>query len=69
MENAKKYFEKYNKLKRTYEALTQLIKETKDEKVHLESISASLEMATDEDDLAELKQELMEHGYIKKKYS
>lgn len=68
MENAKKYFEKYNKLKRTYEALTSLIQETKDEINHLKSIQASLEIATDERDLADLKHELMEYGYIKKKY-
>ena len=30
-ENAQRYFNKYNKLKRTYEALTELIEETKAE--------------------------------------
>ena len=69
MENAKKYFDRYSKLKRTYEALTTLIKETKDEISHLESIQASLEIATDENDLKELRHELMEYGYIRKKYS
>ncbi|TAH68155.1 MAG: fibronectin/fibrinogen-binding protein [Anaerolineaceae bacterium] len=68
MENAKRYFEKYNKQKRTYEALTSLIKETMDEIEHLESIRTSLEIATDEHDLTELKRELMEFGYIKKKF-
>lgn len=68
MENANRYFEKYNKLKRTYEALTSLVQETKDEIQHLESIRASLEIATDEYDLSELKNELMEYGYIKKKF-
>lgn len=67
MENAKRYFEKYNKLKRTYEALTSLIQETKDEIAHLDSIRASLMMARDEHDLEDLKGELMEYGYIKKK--
>jgi predicted ribosome quality control (RQC) complex YloA/Tae2 family protein len=67
MENAKKYFERYNKLKRTFEALSSLIQETKDEINHLESIQSSLEIARDEDDLAELKHELMEYGYIKRK--
>ncbi|NLK99751.1 MAG: fibronectin/fibrinogen-binding protein [Clostridiales bacterium] len=69
MENAKRYFDKYNKQKRTYEALTSLIKETKDEIEHLESIRTSLEIATDEHDLNELKNELMEYGYIKKKFN
>lgn len=68
MDNAKKYFDKYSKLKRTYEALTELVKETADALTHLESIQASLNMATDEDDLVDLKQELMDFGYIKKKY-
>ena len=35
-ENAKKYFDKYNKLKRTFEALTDLTLETKEEIEHLE---------------------------------
>ncbi len=69
MENAKRYFEKYNKQKRTYEALTSLIQETKDEITHLESIRAALEIAADVNDLAELKHELMEYGYIKKKFN
>lgn len=68
IDNAKKYFNKYSKLKRTYEALTELVKETADALTHLESIQASLDMATDEDDLVDLKQELMDFGYIKKKY-
>lgn len=69
MENAKRYFEKYNKQKRTYEALSSLIIETKDEIEHLESIRTSLEIATDEHDLTEIKRELMEYGYIKRKFS
>jgi predicted ribosome quality control (RQC) complex YloA/Tae2 family protein len=69
MENAKRYFEKYNKLKRTYEALSSLIKHTRDEIEHLESIRTSLEISTDEHDLADLRHELMEYGYIKKKFN
>ncbi|CRZ33644.1 putative ribosome quality control (RQC) complex YloA/Tae2 family protein [Herbinix hemicellulosilytica] len=67
MDNAKRYFEKYNKMKRTYEALSELIQETKDEIDHLKSIQNALEIATSEDDLADVKHELMEYGYIKKK--
>ncbi|MFR3755323.1 MAG: NFACT family protein [Enterocloster sp.] len=44
-DNAKKHFDKYNKLKRTYEALTDLTKETKAEIDHLESISSALDIA------------------------
>ncbi len=67
MDNAKKYFEKYNKQKRTFEALTTLIEETKAEIYHLESISASMDIAQSEDDLVQIKEELIEFGYIKRK--
>ena len=65
--NAKKYFDKYNKLKRTYEALSELTKEVKEEIDHLESISASLDIALLEEDLVQIKEELTESGYIHKK--
>ena len=65
-ENAQKYFDKYNKLKRTYEALTELTEETKAETLHLESISTSLDIALKEEDLTQIKQELTEYGFIKK---
>ncbi len=68
-ENAKRYFDKYGKLKRTFEALTDLIKETEEEIEHLESISTALDIALLEEDLAEIKEELMEYGYIRRKYS
>ena len=54
-DNAKKHFDKYNKLKRTYEALTDLTKETKAEIDHLESISSALDIALKEDDLVQIK--------------
>ncbi|MCM1184028.1 MAG: NFACT family protein [Roseburia sp.] len=66
-ENAKKYFEKYRKLKRTDEALTDLIKETGEEIDHLSSISLSLEIALKEEDLVQIKEELIESGYIRRK--
>ncbi len=66
-ENAKKYFEKYGKLKRTEEALTVQTAETKAELEHLQSISASLDIALMENDLTEIRRELIESGYIHKK--
>lgn len=66
-ENAKKYFDKYGKLKRTYEALSQLTEEVKAEIDHLESISNALDIALHEEDLAEIKEELMESGYLRRK--
>ena len=66
-ENAKKYFEKYQKMKRTYEALSTLTKETKDEITHLSSISTALDIALKEEDLVQIKEELIESGYIRRK--
>ncbi|MCF0134593.1 MAG: fibronectin/fibrinogen-binding protein [Blautia sp.] len=65
-ENAKKYFEKYGKLKRTEEAVSQQILETESEIEHLESISNSLDIALMESDLSQIKEELTEYGYIRK---
>ena len=66
-ENAKKYFDKYSKLKRTKEALDTLLQETGDEIKHLESIAASLDIAPSEEDLVQIKEEMMEYGYVKRK--
>lgn len=69
MDNAKKYFEKYSKLKRTYEALSDIIISTEEETKHLESISTALDIATDENDLKAIKEELIQYGYIKRRAS
>ena len=69
MENAKKYFDRYAKLKRTYEALTDLIEDTQLEIDHLDSIATALDIAETEADLQQIKEEMMESGYIKHKYS
>ena len=66
-ENAKKYFEKYGKLKRTYEALSELIQETESETIHLESVATALDIALLEEDLQEIKEELIACGYIRRK--
>ena len=66
IDNAKKYFDKYAKLKRTYEALTKQIAETKTEIEHLESISNSLDIANMLDDLNLIKEEMIAAGYIKR---
>lgn len=68
-QNAKKYFDKYQKLKRTYEALSQLTLEVKAEIDQLESISTALDIATREEDLVEIKEELIQSGYIRRKGS
>lgn len=67
IDNAKKFFEKYAKLKRTYEALTDIIQETKHSIEYLESIHVSIDIATSEDDLKAIHKELVQTGYIKHK--
>ncbi len=69
IENGKRYFDKYNKLKRTFEALSTLTEETRTQIAHLESIQSALTIAEAEDDLTEIKAELTECGYIRKKPS
>lgn len=68
-ENAQKYFDKYNKQKRTCEALTELIQETKDDITYLESVSNALDIALSEDDLTQIKEELIHAGFMKRKFT
>jgi predicted ribosome quality control (RQC) complex YloA/Tae2 family protein len=68
-ENAQKYFDKYNKLKRTAEALASLTEEVLAEINHLESIATSLDLALQEEDLQEIKEEMIAAGYIRRKGS
>lgn len=68
-ENAQRYFAKYNKQKRTCEALTKLIQETADEIQYLESISTALDIALAEEDLTQIKEELVSTGYIKRRHT
>ena len=68
-QNSKKYFDKYGKLKRTEEAVTEQIADTESEISHLESISNALDIARSESDLSQIKEELTEYGYIKRHYT
>lgn len=69
IDNAKKYFDKYQKLKRTEEAVKIQIEETEKEINHLESIRTSLDIAVLEEDLTQIKEEMTESGYIRRKGS
>ena len=69
LENANKYFAKYNKLKRTYEASLKLVDESKTPLDQLLSLQNSMELATTEGDLAEIKEEMVLAGIIKAKPS
>jgi len=65
MDNAKRYFDRYSKLKRTGEALQEHIAESRGELAHLESVRDSLEYAGDEADLADIRRELTDFGYLR----
>ncbi|MDE6627312.1 MAG: NFACT family protein [Lachnospiraceae bacterium] len=67
VENANKYFSKYNKLKRTYEASLKLVEESRAALDHLLSLQNSIEIAVSEADLAEIKEEMILAGIIKAK--
>ncbi len=64
-DNAKRYFDKYSKLKRTAENLTTIIEEVTAEIEHLRSILNSLDIAEYEEDLTQIKEELIQSGYIR----
>lgn len=68
-ENAKKFFDKYNKQKRTFEAVTEQLVQTRAEIDHLESIGTAMDIARLEEDLVQIKEELTEYGYIKKHHT
>ena len=64
-ENAVKYFDRYTKLKRTAEALAVQTESVKSKLEHLESVLASINIAVSEEDLAWIRRELSQAGYIK----
>ena len=68
-ENAQRYFDKYNKQKRTYEALSRFVQETQDDITYLDSVSTALDIALTEDDLAQIKEELIGSGYMRRKFT
>lgn len=67
VENAQRYYKKYAKEKSTIEVVSQQLKESREEHTYLESILYNLENATDVGTIEEIKSELWELGYIRKK--
>lgn len=65
-ENAQKYFSRYNKAKRTLAALEVQQKQNAEELQYLESVLNGLESAADEADLAEIRAELAESGFVRR---
>ncbi len=66
-ENAQKYFAKYNKAKRTLAAIDIQKKQNDEELIYLESILNSLETSNTDSDLLEIREELVDAGYMKRK--
>ncbi|MDR3240150.1 MAG: NFACT family protein [Clostridiales bacterium] len=66
-ENAQKYFQKYNKGKRTHAALQEQIRRNSEDIAYLEGVAAAVEEAADEADIADIRDELIETGFLKKK--
>lgn len=64
-ENAQAYFRKYNKLRNTGNAARKMVSMSEEELFYLDSISASLEMAENLNDLDDIKRELRSQGYLK----
>ena len=65
-ENAQKYFQKYNKAKRTLAAMEIQQKQNDAELEYLESVLNALENANEDADLAEIRTELAESGFMRK---
>ena len=66
-QNAKKFFDRYTKLKRTAEALEEQLEDTRQSVAYLESVMNALDIAREEDDLVQIRLELVEAGFVKKK--
>ena len=64
IDNVNKYFARYNKLKRTEEAVKEQQEETEETITHLESIMTELDIARKEEDLLVIRQELSDFGYM-----
>lgn len=65
-ENAKRYYDRYAKMKRTEEALGKEIEKTAFDIEHLNSILTSLDSASEDSDLAQIRDELFRYGHIRK---
>lgn len=66
LENAKRYFDRYTKLKRTREALETLMKDVRVEIDQLENIREALNLSVTEGDLAQIRAEMEESGFVRR---
>ena len=63
VENAQRYFDKYDKAKRSRESLPTLIKQTEREIRYLKQLGSDLQMAANWDEIGEVQEALQEGGY------
>ncbi len=63
-ENAEKYFNKYEKAKKSVKFLKIELQKLENERIYLEEVENSLEQAKNSQELAEIEEELIEEGYI-----
>ncbi|MDR1704225.1 MAG: NFACT family protein [Clostridiales bacterium] len=66
-QNAQRWYKLYNKEKRAFEALKDQIKQNAADLNYLESVMVSVGNATGEADLNEIREELAEQGFVKRK--
>ena len=66
-ENAQRYFKKYNKAKRAAAALQEQMAANAEDLAYLDSVLTAIENAADESDITEIRTELAEVGFLKKR--
>lgn len=66
IQNAQKYYKKYNKLKNAHELVNQQIISTQEEIDYLENVLISLENCEELKELEEIREELVNEGYVKR---
>lgn len=66
-ENAQRYFREYHRARSALQALWPQVEKTEEEIRYLEQVEASLEQAEGIGELEEIRQELVEQGYLKEK--
>lgn len=66
IQNAQRYYKKYNKLKNAYQLVSEQIIKTQEEIDYLENILISLDNCTELKEIEEIREELTNEGYVKK---
>jgi len=67
VDNAQRYFDRYNKAKRAQKGVPQLIEETKNELAYLAQLQSDLEMATNWPEIDDVVRAMLSRGHIQKK--